>query len=136
MDVVAHRAQITIAASVHNQSFIASGKKMAAEFMPNVKTFGINSQHPLHSRNQIGLRRFDDQVKMIAHQAPGMHLPLRFRASLPQSGEKTPTVFIVVENVFALVATVHDVVNRVSILDAQWPRHGQRFLPPSANVKV
>lgn len=36
--------------------------------MSDIEALGVNTQEPFHSENQIGLRRLDDQMKMIAHE--------------------------------------------------------------------
>lgn len=65
--------------------FVASGKEVSAELVADVESFSVGPQQPLHPLHQVWLRRFQDQVKMIAHQTIGVHLALRLAAGLPQS---------------------------------------------------
>src|ERR1041385_4551874 len=37
---------------------------------------GIDAQEPFHCGDEVGLGCFDDEVKMVAHEAIGMHLPV------------------------------------------------------------
>ena len=64
------------------QRLVASGEKVSAFLVPYVEAFGVNPQQPLHARHQVGLRRFHDQMKMIAHQAIGVNLPAGLAARL------------------------------------------------------
>src|ERR1043166_1887117 len=89
MHVIAHRSQIPSATAIHNQRLVSAGKEMAAELMPDIKALGVNAQEPLHAGDQIGLRSFEHQMKMIAHQTIGVNLPLSFGASFPSFGQKT-----------------------------------------------
>jgi hypothetical protein len=41
------------------------------------------------------------RVKVVAHEAPGMHLPVRFRASLPQGLDEQLPVIVPGENIIA-----------------------------------
>src|SRR5262245_28361130 len=60
---------------------------------------------------------------MVAHEAPGMRLPIGLRARLLQGGKEQTPVVIVVKNRLATVAAVHKVVDRSRILDPQLARH-------------
>src|SRR2546423_7781475 len=95
--------------------------------MTNVKAFGVDAQKPLHSCDQIGLRRFDDQVKMVAHQTIRMHLPLGLFAGFSQGRQKAAAVEVVLENVFTTIATIHEMVDGSRIFNPQLARHGGRF---------
>jgi hypothetical protein len=44
--------------------------------VPSIEPRRIGAQLPLHPGDQIGLRRFDHQMKMIAHQAIGLRFPI------------------------------------------------------------
>ncbi len=89
----------------------------------------------MHAGNQIGPGRLDHQVEMVAHQTIRMDLPLGLAACLPQCGQEPLAVFIVEENVLALVSAVEDVVHCSGVLDAQLARHGYGLTspPPSVN---
>jgi hypothetical protein len=50
-------------------------------------------------------------MKMISHQAEGLHLPTGFEASLTQCGEKLLAVLSVAEDGLAPISAIQDVVN-------------------------
>jgi hypothetical protein len=62
-------------------------------------------------------------MKMIPHQAIGMHLPAGFRARFGNGLEKVLAVHIVEEYVFSAVAPAHDVIDRAGILKSHFPGH-------------
>ena len=49
-----------------------------AQLVADIKSFGVGPRQPVHSGDQIGPRSLDDQVKMVSHQAVGVHLPICF----------------------------------------------------------
>ena len=61
---------------------MVSPEQVAKELVPPIEARGVSAQEPFHSGHQIGLWRFDDQMEMIAHQTPGMDLPIGFDAGL------------------------------------------------------
>jgi len=73
-------------------------------------------------------------MKVIAHQTIGMHLPTRFPAILAQSGKKLKPAFVIPEDVLALVSTIHDVINRSGVLNAEFSRHLLALSVTSASV--
>ena len=80
MDVVADGPQVTAATAIHDKCFVTAAKEVAREFMAAVKATGVRSKEPFHPGDEVRLRGFDDQVKMILHQAPGVNLPGGFDA--------------------------------------------------------
>ena len=61
--------------------------------------------------------RLRDQMKMIVHQAIGMHLPPRLETGLTKRTQKLLSIRIIVKNRFASIAPAHHVVARPGILD-------------------
>jgi hypothetical protein len=96
---------------------------MPALFVPDIEPLGVNSQKPFHPRHKIGLGRLNYQVKMIAHQAIRVHLPLRLAASLSQRGQKTFPVDVVPKDVLTPVPATHYMINRPFIFHSQFARH-------------
>ena len=58
-------------------------------------------------------------MKMIVHQAKGMHLPFGFQTRLSMRLYEPPMIFIVFENRFPPVSPVHQVVDRSWIFNPQ-----------------
>ncbi len=100
---------------------------MAKQPVPPIESGGIRPQKPLHPGAEIGSGRLDDQVKMIAYQAVGMHLPPRFPADLAQRLHESLPILIIPNNVFPPITTIHHMIDRTSILQSHPPRHGSAF---------
>jgi hypothetical protein len=94
-----------------------------------IEASGIGPQEPLHAWDEVCLGRFHNQVEMIAHQAPGVNLPVGFGTGLPQRIQKQLPVFVAAENVFAVIPSAHDVVGCSRILESQFtcPELSQNF---------
>ena len=84
MSVVGHHPQVMPVAVVHEKRFVAARKQVAAQSVPGVQAHRVNAQKPFHPSDQIGEGRFHEQMEMVGHQTPRMHLPGRF---LTNSGE-------------------------------------------------
>ena len=72
---------------------------------------GVGAEQPLHAWDKVGLRRLGDEVKMIAHETPGMKLPAGLGAGFAQGGEEGAAVRIIAKNRLAPVAAIHEVVD-------------------------
>ena len=58
------------------------------------------------------------QMKMVAHQAARMHLPLSLCTSPCKRAQKSLVVLVILENVLALVASIEHLIHRAGIFDA------------------
>ena len=102
--------------------------------MPAIEAPGVGAQQPLHAQDEIGLGRLGDEVKMIAHETPGMELPPGLLAGFTKGGEEGAPILIVAKDRLAPVAAIHEVVDGPRILNAQWPRHGGKCMLRLATV--
>src|SRR5437016_5345793 len=125
MHVVAYGAQIVGSRSIDQERLVTSRKKMTAQFVPPVKTHRIGAQQPLHSFDQICSWRFYHQMKMIAHQTVGVHLPPGLLASCAQGLEKISPIPIIAKDLFTPIAPTHQMIDRPFVLNSQLPRHRQ-----------
>jgi hypothetical protein len=60
---------------INDQRRIATGEEMPRQIVPPVEATGVSAQKPFHPNDEIGLGRFDHQMKMIWHQDIGVNLP-------------------------------------------------------------
>jgi hypothetical protein len=91
---------------------------VAEEFVPAVEATGIGAEEPSHAGDEIGLRRLDHQMKMIGHETIRMDLPRSLVAGLAEREQKTLAVEVILENGFAVIAAVHEVIEGTGIFDA------------------
>src|SRR5437899_2190974 len=99
---------------------------MAKEFVPAVESGRIGAEQPLHAVHEIGLGSFHHQMEVITHQAPGVDLPVGPGTSLGQSFQKQFAIFVVEENVLAMIAAIHEVINGAWVLNSELSGHGNR----------
>ena len=99
---------------------------MAEQFVTPIESHCVGPQKPFHAGHQIGARGLDHQMKVIAHQAPGVDLPVGLPTGLAEGLKKKLAVFGGAEDGFAMVATVHDVIDGTRILNSEFSRHDQQ----------
>ena len=126
MDIIANRTEITAAITIDEQRFVAPAEHMAEKLVPMVQPNRIGAQEPGHAGHQVGIGGFDDQMKMVAHQAKGMHLEAGFLTGFRQGLEIILPVYIIQADVLPPVAPAHDVVNSPTIFNSHLARHGSK----------
>jgi hypothetical protein len=126
MDVIANGAQVTGSAAVNDERLVTTAEEVAEVSVAAIEARGVRAQEPFHPGYEVGPRGFDDEMKVIAHQAISMNLPTGFRARFAQRFEEQFTIGIAFEDVFTAVATIHHVVNGAFIFNAQFARHSRR----------
>src|SRR6266851_8148840 len=63
-----------------------------------------------------------------------MHFPFRLLTGLTQRGEKPLPILAVLKYVLSAITTIHHVVHRPRILNAQFAWHGSRLSPPPTSI--
>ena len=112
MNVLADQAQIGGIAWADDESFITSAKEMSAEAMTRVEADGVGAEEPFHGRNEIGLRCFEGEVKMVWHEAEGMQQPAGFGAGFIESVEKELAILVAAKDWLSAITAVHEVITR------------------------
>jgi hypothetical protein len=72
--------------------------------------------------------RFEDQVKVVAHQAIRMHLPTGLLTDLSQRLQQSLPVLVVLEDGLPPVASIHHMIDCPRILNAHLSSHVPRLL--------
>ena len=114
MYVIADGLEITVAAAVHDERLVAPAEQVPEQFVPPVEARGVSAEEPLHARDQIGLGRFHDQMKMIVHETIGMHLPVGLGARLRQRLQEQLLILLRLEDRLAAVPPVEEVIDRTA----------------------
>ena len=118
MHVFANRAQVAVAAAVHDERLVTPAEEMAREPVPAIEPAGVGAKEPFHARHEIGLWRFHHEMKMIGHETPAMNLPAGLPANFAQGFEEAEPVLIIAEDDFTAVSAIEDVVNGSWVLDS------------------
>jgi len=96
---------------------------MAKELVPVIEPDGASAQKPAHPCYQIGIGRFYHQVKMVRHQAVGMHLVTGLQARFGKRFEKVLAVHVIRKHVAFGIGATYDVVDAPRILHSEFARH-------------
>src|SRR5436853_479188 len=104
---------------------------MAKFFMPPIKAVGVSAQEPLHPGNQIGLGRLEDKMKVIVHQAIGLHLATGLAAGLSHSLKKPLAGAVILKEGFASIPAIHHMINRSGILNSKFSGDSRKLSPPT-----
>jgi hypothetical protein len=96
---------------------------MAEELVPAVEPPGVHASEPFHARHQIGSGRFQHQMKMIVHQAPGVDSPIGPLTRLGERLQEDLPVGVVPEDSLAMIAATQDMIQSPGKFDAQFTGH-------------
>ena len=94
--------------------------------MAEIESLRVNAEEPFHAGDEVGLGRFEDDVKVVSHQAIGMNLPAGFEAGLGKSGEKNLWIGLIHKNILALIAAAENMVEGAWKFASELAWHGQR----------
>jgi len=104
--------------------FVTPAKERSAPPVPPVEPPGESPQQPTHAGHEIRLRGFQHEVKVLAHQAPGVELPARLAARFAQGVQESRAILVVALDRLGPDPAIHHMVNRPCILDAKRSGHG------------
>ncbi len=134
MHIVTGSAQVAAATLVDDERLVAPAEQMAEEFMPTIEATSISPEEPFHARDEIGLRRLSDEMEMIFHETKGVELPAGFFAGFAQCVEEGAAILVVLEDGFAPVTAIHEVIHGTRKLNTQRAGHGARSPKPTTIV--
>ena len=75
--------------------------------MAAVEARGVSAEQPFHAGNQVATGGFDDEMKVVPHQAIGVELPVCLGVSFPQGLQEAAGINGVLETRFPPVASIH-----------------------------
>ena len=115
---------MAILTTIFNQyCFESPLKKMPDSLSFHVKVCGVSSVYVLHDLRQITLRSFQEQVKMITHQAVNMDLRAVPNGCRFQVRQKLLSISSTLENISALITTCGHMIERSRVCYAQRSCH-------------
>lgn len=125
-----------VAFLLHQDRLVPSLQKMPHSVVPAVERLGVDAVKLTHSTRQIGLRRFNEGVIMVWHQAVGMAAPVVTCDDISQNRKERESILVVQEDVLASVAAAGDVINRALVFDTQWTCHTANTPLPRQKIKT
>jgi hypothetical protein len=101
----------------------ARAEEMAGAAVTEVEALRVPAAEVLHAGGQLGLRRLDDNVVVVRHQAEDVDRPAVAVDRLRQQLEKDEAIAVVADDRSAVDAARGDVEDPVRQLRAQQARH-------------
>lgn len=120
-DVSRHRKQIRF--FFNDKRFVATLKQVTDPTMACMKPLRVVPVEIAHGGGEICVGCFNEQVKVVIHEAIRMNNKVVQLHGIFQPIEKAASIFIVEEDVLFIVSTNNDVVQGAFIEDAEGSRH-------------
>ncbi len=102
--IAAGRLQIPRVGRFHWRGLVSPLEQVAKHMMASIASLCVGALRPFHSGHQPGLRRFHQQMIMIAHEHMRVNPPAGFLANLSQPLQKPPPILVVLVDGLALIA--------------------------------
>ncbi|GAG60961.1 unnamed protein product [marine sediment metagenome] len=111
------------------RSIDARGKDVQPRFVLSaIEPLCVNPVEKLHPVRQVSVRRLDEEVVVVRHQAVRVADPAVSIDNVSQGIEKSGPIVLVEKDARARIATTGDVVDSVFVFQPQWSRHGDHSL--------
>src|SRR5438105_14799073 len=123
MNVIHERAIIIGRAAFIEHCFVTIPKETSPKLVPSIVAPGIAVLEPLHSGHQIGFRRFQHEMVMVAHQDPGVHIPACSLTRFAQGPAEKAPVLVIPKDACASISSGHYGVGRSWIFDSNPSSH-------------
>src|SRR5437868_3824995 len=117
MHVIAGGPKIAGPAAFNDDGFVAAAEDVAEKLLLVIESNGVGAQQPAHSSDQIGIRCFEDQVKMVAHEAVGVDFKTSLLAGFSQGFEEVLAIHLIEVDILLAISPAHDMVNGSGIFD-------------------
>ena len=108
---------------------------MAGPSVELVEDLGIDAVQLAHPDREITIRRLDEYMIMVGHEAIGVADPVVALVDMLEGVEEVQAVVIVLEDGFLLIAAGSNVIQRTRIFNAKGTGHAARIAKGRANVK-
>lgn len=100
---------------------------MAHPAVPSIVILGIDTVQLAHAAGEIAVRRFNQKVLMIAHQAISMTQPVVLLADLAKQAKERRPIIVIFVNRLTPVTTRGDVIKRAGKFRSE--RSGHSLAP-------
>ena len=96
---------------------------------------GISREESLHPHAEIGPGRLEQEVQMVIHDDIAEQLPSAAHNGALQTGDQSPPIRVVADDLLTGVAPRHDMVDGALVLDAQSSWHDESLRAADGGVK-
>jgi hypothetical protein len=127
MNVVARAPQVAGRTSIDNLPFVTPAKKVSALTMAPIKSLSVGPEEPFHSKSEVWLRCFQDEMKMICHQTVGMRLPTRLQTGLLKSAKKLYPVLVVPKYRLTSITAARHMIKCAFVFNSEGAGHARKL---------
>jgi hypothetical protein len=96
---------------------------MAVQFMTAIISSRVGAKEPLHTDDQIRLRRLDNQMEMIGHQHESVHLPACLKTDIGERLNETLPVMVIAKDILPPISAANKVIDGAGEFDSQSSGH-------------
>jgi hypothetical protein len=100
---------------------------MSYALVPPVVVASIADVEMAHELAQVAQRGFQEKMKVVGHEHIAVELDGVYMEGLAEDLKETPTIGVVLVDVFLLIPPAGDVVEGARILDAERPAHVRSY---------
>jgi hypothetical protein len=104
--------------------------------MTFIKKLCIDAVQLPHTQREIAVRRLDQEVIVVVHQAVGMAEPVIPFVDVLERVQEVDAVLVVFENGLLFIAAGGDVIDGTGVFYAEGAGHAARLAPKKENVKL
>ena len=108
---------------LYKTGMVSTLKQMPMLGAKAIKPRGQGTLQPMHTLSQVRLRRFEQDMVVITHHHIGMAFPTVGQRGLLQDADKRLGRVRTFEDIPAVVASVHHMVERTLVLNPEFPCH-------------
>jgi len=116
-----------MAVFLDKDGFEPSLEQVAVPAMIFVEELGIDSVQLPHAEGEITVRRLDEEMVMVGHQAIGVAYPVVALVDVLECIKKSVPIVVVFENGFLFISPRCDMINCASIFYAKRAGHEARL---------
>lgn len=117
-----------------DDGLISALEEVSRSSMPVIEKLGIDAVHLAHAESEVTVRRLDEKMVVVVHEAVGMAKPAVPLIDMLKRPKKVLTVLIVLEHGFLFVATRGHMINSTGILYTKWTGHEAMIAAKRCNV--
>src|SRR5438094_1656835 len=132
-DVLAGRVVLVVA--LDQLRPVAAAENVVDASVPLVEGSSVAAVQVAHALVEVGLRRLDEEVVVVAHQAADLHLPAVAALDAAEDVEEDDAVVVVYNDRRVVVPAGHDVVRGAGKDDAVGPSHAATVAAAEAVVR-
>lgn len=111
-------------------------KNLAGKSLPTIQILRIAPVELTHPLREIAFGRFDDEMIMTVHLAPGMTAPAKARTDPSKDLEPAAPVVIVAIDRFPAITARRHVINGAGVFDSEGSCHGKMLLADMLDYKT